>query len=121
MPAPLRFQAENDSYILFDFVKPTGLECAPMESFTTLRKRRKKSQVWLAARLGVHPTTISQYEHGRTMPKLRRFALLAEALDVSPRRLLDALEESHRLRSADRAPVMNLQEVRERRESSAQR
>lgn len=87
-----------------------------METVTSLRKRRKMSQAALAEQLGVDPTTISQYEHGRCMPSLERFADLCEALNVSAKRMLEALKEARRRRTAPRAPVTNLQEVRERRD-----
>ncbi|MBS1861755.1 MAG: helix-turn-helix transcriptional regulator [Actinobacteria bacterium] len=50
------------------------------------------SQVQLAVRAGVAPSTVNRYEHGVMAPQLEPFVKLATALGVSPCELLPGLE-----------------------------
>jgi transcriptional regulator with XRE-family HTH domain len=72
------------------------------ESVTSLRDRRNKTQEWVASRMNVHPSVISQYEHGTTKPSYKRLESYAKALNVSVKRLLTALAVTER-QSVERA------------------
>lgn len=120
----LKFPRENCGVIEMQnttavcFSDLTGTTVRPMENFKTLRLKRKRSQKWIAAKIGRHFSVVSQYENGRTKPSVETLEAMAKALRVSMARLSKAINESHRLAHAPRATVTNLQEAkRTRRES----
>lgn len=43
---------------------------------------RLGSQAWLAARIGAHPTSVSDWERGDTQPSLRHLRGISDALGV---------------------------------------
>ena len=47
------------------------------------RKERKRSQAWLAEEIGVHQTSVTQWETGRTDPTTENLSRIANALDVN--------------------------------------
>lgn len=58
--------------------------------------RQRGTQEWVASRMNVHPSVISQYEHGTTRPRTDRLESYAKALGVSVKRLLTALAVTER-------------------------
>lgn len=58
-----------------------------------LRKNALMTQQELAAALGVDQKRISQWENGEVRPRPANLRRLCDALKVTPRELLDALEE----------------------------
>jgi transcriptional regulator with XRE-family HTH domain len=80
-----------------------------METFKTLRGKRKRSQKWIAAKIGRHFSVVSQYENGRTKPSMETLEKIAQALCVSETRVLKAIKESHRLAHAPRVAVTNFE------------
>jgi transcriptional regulator with XRE-family HTH domain len=54
----------------------------------TLRRARAMTQQQLSERSGVAVSTIVDIERGRAEPQIRTIRRLAEALDVSPERLV---------------------------------
>lgn len=46
------------------------------------RQTRKRSQQWLADEIGVHQTSVTQWETGRTDPATENLKRLAKALNV---------------------------------------
>lgn len=59
------------------------------EQIFRLRKKAGLSQEELAARVGVHLNTISQWENGFYIPKMPKLQKLAEALSVTEAELLN--------------------------------
>lgn len=59
------------------------------EKLRDARKREMLTQQELAARSGVGITTIVRIERNQTEPQGRNIRKLADALDVSPRELMD--------------------------------
>lgn len=59
------------------------------EQIFRLRKKAGLSQEELAARVGVHMNTISQWENGFYIPKMPKLQKLAEALSVTEAELLN--------------------------------
>lgn len=54
------------------------------------RARGSRSQTWLAAELGVHQTTVSDWEKGRNAPRPDKFADIERLLDLEPGTLMAA-------------------------------
>lgn len=104
------------------FCDSAGNTVAPMEDAAELREKRRKGQEWVAKRIGVSVSMISQYEHAKATPSLWTYDRYAGALGVSLRRLMSALKETKRRAEAAElaatAAVTNLQAERERRQKS---
>jgi transcriptional regulator with XRE-family HTH domain len=104
------------------FCDSAGNRVAPMEDAAELRDKRGKGQEYVAKRIGVSVSMISQYERAKATPSLWHFELYAAALRVSLRRLMSALKETKRRAEAAElaatAAVTNLQAERERRQKS---
>ncbi|WP_274570652.1 helix-turn-helix domain-containing protein [Neisseria leonii] len=47
------------------------------------RKTAKRSQQWLADEIGVHQTSVTQWETGKTDPTTENLSRIAQVLDVS--------------------------------------
>ena len=47
------------------------------------RKHRKRSQAWLAEQVGVHQTSVTQWETGRTDPTTENLSRIANELNVN--------------------------------------
>lgn len=112
-----------ESHTSVCFSVSAGNTVARMEDAAELREKRKKGkgQEWLAKKIGVSVSMISQYEHARATPSLWTFDLYAVALGVSLRRLMNALKESKRRAAAAQlaaTAVTDLQAERERRQKS---
>jgi|ERR1051325_4375827 ribosome-binding protein aMBF1 (putative translation factor) len=90
---------------------------ALMEDAAELREKLGKTQEWIAARIKVSVSMISQYEHGKATPGLWRADLMAEEYGVSLRRMVNALKETKRRAEAARAGAVSLQ-AEERRQTS---
>jgi transcriptional regulator with XRE-family HTH domain len=58
-----------------------------------LRRRRKLSQVDLAARAGISATYLSEIEQGKRNPTLVVVVRLARALDAKPTQLVSRLDD----------------------------
>jgi transcriptional regulator with XRE-family HTH domain len=58
-----------------------------------LRRRRKLSQIDLAARAGISATYLSEIERGDRNPTLAVIVRLARALDAKPTHLVARLDE----------------------------
>lgn len=58
-----------------------------------LRRRKKLSQVDLAARAGISATYLSEIEQGERNPTLAVVVRLARALDVKPTQLVSRLDD----------------------------
>lgn len=54
-----------------------------MKTIRALREERGWTQLELANKLGVQPSTIYKWESGRFMPNVRQFRQLARVFDVS--------------------------------------
>ncbi len=60
----------------------------------SLRERQKMSRADLAAKMGVRPPSVHDWEHGYTAPRLDRLSKLARVLKTSVGELLGAKEAS---------------------------
>jgi transcriptional regulator with XRE-family HTH domain len=58
-----------------------------------LRRRRKVSQVDLAARAGISATYLSEIEQGERNPTVAVVVRLARALDTKPTQLMSRLDD----------------------------
>lgn len=65
-----------------------------MATLKELRVTAGLTQGQLAALVGVLPTRISDWEHGRRSPTMRYLRELAQALDVTSDEVLQAIDES---------------------------
>lgn len=64
-----------------------------MRTLADLRKAAKLTQLELAVRLGVTPSTVYNWERGMAEPRARQLGLLAEALGVTADEALASLPE----------------------------
>ena len=60
-----------------------------MKTIKPLRIKRRMKQCELAEKVGVVPTTLCNWERGKTEPKASELKKLAEIFDVSVAELLD--------------------------------
>ncbi len=60
----------------------------------TLRRNAVLTQAELAAKLGVGQRIVSMWENGEAMPRPGNIRKLAEALGITPREVLAALQRS---------------------------
>ena len=65
-----------------------------MPTLQKLRELAVLTQAELAEKVGVSVTTISHWETGSKRPRASNIRKLAQALDVSPREILTAIEET---------------------------
>lgn len=63
------------------------------EALKTRTKGRQGSQAWLAAQIGAHVTSISDWERGANQPSPRHLAALATALGVTIESLMDSADD----------------------------
>lgn len=63
------------------------------EALKTRTKGRQGSQAWLAAQIGAHVTSISDWERGANQPSPRHLAALAAVLGVSIESLMDSEDD----------------------------
>jgi transcriptional regulator with XRE-family HTH domain len=62
-----------------------------MKTIRELREERGWSQYELAVKLGVHPSTVYEWERGRKMPKIPQFRKLAQVFSM-PMEEIEILE-----------------------------
>lgn len=55
--------------------------------------QKEKSNKWLASKLNVNPTTVSQWCRNKTQPSLETFFAIAKLLDIEVRKLIQPTKE----------------------------
>jgi len=66
----------------------------PQKTLREWREGKFLTQGELAAKVGVDPHSISEWENGRKVPQFKNWRLLAEALGIQPKQILFAKDGS---------------------------